>query len=210
LERFHSWLFSLLGLTTSGQAASGARKDLVTVAAVGASGVGGTGVDLATPLLLDHRPAVDVSDMGTGISFTLATTRPHVSGTAVQALGGGIDLDTTLVTTTGYQGAPAPTSGSGGALSTNAGSIALLDASGVVVVDAMVYGSQQSSSSGNGTITSPELAVMEADQGGGGCIVVVAGSASGEGRSNAHWTDGTDTDSLCRYCLWLELGQNAH
>ncbi len=105
----------------------------------------------------------------------------------MQALGSGITLDSPLVkghaygaavvnplaTTVGYQGPPAPNQWFGGALSASAGSIALMDASGVVVVDAMVYGSQQSSSSGNGTIASPEIATLEADQGQGGCIVVV-------------------------------------
>ncbi|MGI5240178.1 arabinofuranosidase catalytic domain-containing protein [Dactylosporangium sp. CA-139066] len=190
---------------------TGGNTEVVTVTAVGTTGANGTGVDLATPLRLAHASGVDVSDPGTGISFSPATSRPHVSGASVQALGGGIVLDSPLahghptgaavvnplVTTAGYQGSPAPNQWFGGALSTSAGSIALRDATGAVVVDAIVYGSQQSSSSGNGTITSPELAVMEADQGGGGCIAVVAGSAAGAGRSNARWPNGSDNDSLC-------------
>ena len=40
---------------------------------------------------------VDVSDVGTGISFSPATKFPHVSGDAVQALGSGITLDSPLV-----------------------------------------------------------------------------------------------------------------
>ena len=108
-----------------------------------------------------------------------ASRRPrrfaHVSGDAVQALGSGITLDSPLAkghaygaavvnpqaTTAGYQGPPAPNQWFGGVLSARAGSIALMDASGVVVVDAMVYGSQQSNSSANGTIASPELATLE-------------------------------------------------
>jgi hypothetical protein len=190
---------------------TGGRKELVTVTSVGTTGANGTGVELANPLRSDHMSGVDVSDPGTGISFSPATRFPHVSGDAVQALGSGITLDRPLgnghaygaavvdpeASTVGYEGSPAPNQWFGGTLSVSAGSIALLDASGVVVVDAMVYGSQQSSSSGNGTIASPELAVLEADQGGGGCIAVVAGSASGQGRSNARWPDGTDNDSLC-------------
>jgi hypothetical protein len=148
-----------------------------------------------------------------------------VSGDAVQALGSGIALDSPLVkghpygaavvnplaTTVGYQGPPAPNQWFGGTLSTRAGSIALLDATGVVVVDAMVYGSQQSNSSGNGTIASPEIATLEADQGKGGCIVVVPSSAGGFGpagpggtpaagatnRSVGRFPDGFDADSLC-------------
>ena len=155
---------------------------------------------------------VDVSDVGTGISFSPATRFPHVSGDAVQALGSGITLDSPLVngheygaavvnplaTTVGYQGPPAPNQWFGGALSASAGSIALMDASGAVVVDAMVYGSQQSSSSGNGTIASPEIATLEGDQGQGGCIVVVPRAASGAGTSRGRFPDGADTDSNCR------------
>ncbi|MGC4748401.1 arabinofuranosidase catalytic domain-containing protein [Micromonospora sp. DT201] len=191
---------------------AGEYKEVVTVAEIGTTGVNGTGVTLTTPLQFNHRSAVDVSDRGTGISFSPATSRAHSSGVSVQALGSGITLDTAVntghplgtaivdpqVTTAGYQGSPSPDQWFGGALSVSAGSIALRDATGAVVVDAMVYGSQQSSSSGNGTITSPELATMEADQGGGGCIVVVAGAAAGPGRSNTRAPDGKDADSLCR------------
>ena len=201
---------------------TGGRKELVKVTSVGSSGVNGTGVDLAAPLKFDHMSGVDVSDVGTGISFSPATRFPHVSGDAVQALGSGITLDSALVksheygaavvnplaTTAGYQGPPAPNQWFGGPLSTSVGSIALMDASGVVVVDAMVYGSQQSSSSGNGTIASPEIATLEGDQGQGGCIVVAPTSGRGFGRfasaagesnkSVGRFPDGADTDSNCR------------
>jgi hypothetical protein len=84
-----------------------------------------------------------------------------------------------------------------------------MDASGNVVVDALVYGSQQSSSSANGTITSPELATLEGDQRQGGCIVVSPsggrGGFGGRGgqaaatpnRSVGRFPDGADTDSNC-------------
>ena len=143
-----------------------------------------------------------------------------MSGDAVQALGSGITLDSPLAkaheygaavvnplaTTAGYQGPPAPNQWFGGALSASAGSIALMDASGKVVVDAMVYGSQQSNSSANGTIASPELATLEGDQGKGGCIVVVPSAGGGSGRapgrrrtnrSVGRFPDGADTDSNC-------------
>jgi hypothetical protein len=129
----------------------------------------------------------------------------------VQALGSGITLDSPLAkshvylapvvdvsaTAVGYQGPPAPNEWFGGLLSARAGSIALMDASGVVMVDAMVYGSQQSNSSGNGTITSPEIATLEGDQGKGGCIVVVPAATSGAGGSRGRFPDGADTDSNC-------------
>ncbi|HUO36884.1 MAG TPA: arabinofuranosidase catalytic domain-containing protein, partial [Mycobacterium sp.] len=190
---------------------TGGRKELVKVASVGAD------VNLAAPLKFDHMPGVDVSDPGTGISFSPATKFAHRSGDAVQALGGGIALDSPLAkshaydapvlnpsdATEGYHGPPAPNQWFGGPLSTSAGSIALLDAGAVAVVDAIVYGSQQSSSSGNGTIASPEIATLEADQGQGGCIVVVPGAGRGpvpadaSNRSVGRYPDGADTDSLC-------------
>jgi hypothetical protein len=61
----------------------------------------------------------------------------------------------------------------------------------------MVYGSQQSSSSANGYITSPEIATLEADQGKGGCIVVLPNAAGGTGRSRGRFPNGFDADSLC-------------
>ena len=204
---------------------TGGRKELATVTSVGTTGANGTGVNLAAPLRFDHMSGVDVSDVGTGISFSPATRFPHVSGDAVQALGSGVTLDSPLVnghaygaavvnslaTTVGYQGPPAPNQWFGGTLSTRAGSIALLDASGVVVVDAMVYGSQQSNSSANGTIASPEIATLEADQGKGGCIAVAPSAGGGFGpagpggtpaavatnRSVGRFPDGLDTDSNC-------------
>ena len=174
-------------------------------------GASGTGVGLAAPLKFDHRSGVDVSDAGTGIGFSPATKFAHVSGDAVQALGSGISLDrplakshvylapvvNALATAVGYQGPPAPNEWFGGLLSARAGSIALMDASGVVMIDPMVYGSQQSNSSGNGTIASPEIATLEGDQGKGGCIVVVPAATSGAGRSRGRFADGADTDSNC-------------
>jgi len=41
--------------------------------------------------------SVDVSDVGTGISFSPATRFSHVSGDALQALGSGIKLDSPLL-----------------------------------------------------------------------------------------------------------------
>ena len=73
----------------------------------------------------------------------------------------------------------------------------------------MVYGSQQSNSSANGTITSPELAVLEGNQRGGGCQAVAPGPvpawllarnpelAKTASRSLVRFPDGADTDVLC-------------
>jgi hypothetical protein len=72
-----------------------------------------------------------------------------------------------------------------------------VDATGNLVVDAFVYGTEQSNSSGRGTITRPELATLEGDQGKGGCIVITPETVSGEGTSVGRFPDGTDTDSNC-------------
>jgi hypothetical protein len=190
----------------------------------GAGGGGGKAgeIELATPLKFDHISGINVSTPGTGISFSPATRFPHLSGDAVQALGSGITLDSPLVkgheygaavvnpqaTTGSYQGSPVPNQWFGNPLSTSAGSIALLDASGKVVVDGMVFGSRQSSSSANGTIASPEIATLEGVQSQGGCIVVVPSAGRGgpgrgappagaTNRSAGLSSDGADTDNNC-------------
>jgi hypothetical protein len=209
-----------------------ARKELATVKSIisvstaragggrGDSGAGGE-VELAAPLKFDHMLGIDVSDVGTGISFSPGTKFPHLSGDALQALGSGITLDKPLgknheygvpvinssAAAGSYQGPPEPNQWFGNPLSASAGSIALLDASGKLVVDAMVFGSRQSSSSANGTIASPELATLEGNQSQGGCIVVVAGAggrggrgaapAGGANRSMGLARDGADTDNNC-------------
>jgi hypothetical protein len=48
---------------------TGERKEQATITSVGTSGANGTGVGLATPLKFDHMSGIDVSDVGTGISF---------------------------------------------------------------------------------------------------------------------------------------------
>ena len=136
----------------------------------------------------------------------------------MKALGSGITLDSPLAkshaygaavvnssdTTAGYQGPPAPKQWFGGTLSNRAGSIALMDSAGVAVVDAIVYGSQQSNSSANGFIVSPEIATLEAEQGQGRCIVVAPAAGRGGGqaadagnRSVGRFPNGFDADSLC-------------
>ncbi len=164
---------------------------------------------------------VDVSGRGTGISFTPATKFPHKSGDAVQALGSGITLEKAVAkkhdvgapvinaanTTTGYQGGQKPQQWFGLPLSSAAGSIALMDANGTALVDGMVYGSQQSNSSANGTIASPEIATLEGEQTGGGCIVVVptlprgfqqtASTNDQTNKSYGRYPDGVDNDNNC-------------
>jgi hypothetical protein len=167
------------------------------VTSVGTAGPEGTGVTLTAPLKLPHTSGIDVWSRGTGISFNPATRFAHRSGDAVQALGSGVLLDRPLarahaygapvryrgVTNEGYQG-PAPQAWFGSTLFITGGAIALTDASGAVVMDAIVYGSQQSNSSANGYINRPDLATLEGVQHQGGCIAIVSGAGSGPATAN--------------------------
>jgi len=151
-------------------------------------------VELTAPLKRDHANGVDVSCPGEGIRFSPATRFAHESGDALQPLGEG------WTPTPGLWLSYAP--------SPSAGSVALYDPATDTVLDAIVYGSQQSSSSANGTITSPELAVLEGSQQGGGCIAVAPAPvpawvlarrpelAPGP-QSLVRLPDGKDTDTLC-------------
>jgi hypothetical protein len=111
----------------------------------------------------------------------------------------------------GYQG-PAPHAWFGSTLFITGGAIALTDPSGAVVMDAIVYGSQQSNSSANGYITRPDLATLEGVQHQGGCMAIVPGAGSGPATANiaaaaaapgapnrsiGRFPDGHDMDSLC-------------
>jgi non-reducing end alpha-L-arabinofuranosidase len=109
----------------------------------------------------------------------------------------GAPVQDVVATKSGNQGDPAPNQRFGGVLSPTAGSIALVDPSGTVV-DAIVHGSQQSNSSGNGTIASPELATLEGDQSGGGCIAIARRPAGVSGFSLGRYPDGADSDSNCK------------
>jgi hypothetical protein len=196
---------------------TGEHKETVVVRQVGASDPAGTPVDLSAPLRFAHRTGIDVSTPGSGIGFAPATRFAHRSGESVQALGSGVLLAEPLArpqalavpvrsaaaAAEGYQG-PAPALWFGGAMSPGAGSLVLLDPSGKVPVDAVVYGTKQSDSSANGAITSPELAVLEGDQRGGGCMALspVASTRFGitldtTDRSIARFPDGADSDSNC-------------
>ena len=152
-------------------------------------------VSLEQPLKRDHAVGVDVSCPGSGIRFEPATRFAHSSGDALQPLGAG------WTPTPGLYLSYAP--------SPSAGSVALIDPETETVLDSIVYGSQQSNSSANGTITSPELAVLEANQHGGGCQAVAPGPvpawmlarnpelAKAAERSLARFPDGADRDVLC-------------
>ena len=175
-------------------------------------------IELTAPLKFSHMAGVDVSDAGTGISFSPATRFAHKSGDAIQALGTGITLESKLLkshkaggpiiysknTTEGYQGTQKPDQWYGIPISLTAGSIALMDANSKVLIDGMVYGSKQSSSSANGTITSPEIATLEGTQTQGGCIVVSPNTGRRQtattdqsNKSVGRYPDGNDTDENC-------------
>ena len=180
-------------------------------------------VELAEPLKKAHAAGVDVSCPGTGVSFEPATCFSHISGEAVQPLGTPYKLDKPLkADVAAYDFAHVNICDGGPdfdydffgyAPSQTAGSIALVDPATGAVLDAIVYGSQQSNSSANGTIASPELATLEGVQDGGGCIAVLPplrpsfgplASPFGGGlpgfplRSLVRYPDGADTDNLCR------------
>jgi hypothetical protein len=177
-------------------------------------------VELEAPLKYNHMSGVDVSDPGTGIGFTPATRFAHKSGDAVQALGSGIVLERALtrihsegspvvnksVLNLGYRDEVQPQLWFGSSLSPTAGSIALMDKSGTIMSDGMVYGTQQSNSSANGTIATPEIATLEGVQHQGGQIVVVPASGrrgfapAGQtttpvNKSFGRFPDGIDTDN---------------
>ena len=158
-------------------------------------------VEIEAPLSADHAVGVDVSCPGSGISFSPATRFAHESGDALQPLG---ENPQGIYAT----GKPDEALAFRYTLSTTAGSIALIDPATETVIDAVVYGSQQSNSSGNGTIASPELATLEGDQKGGGCIAVVPRAVSPFMLARnpnmpqppvciMRWPDGADSDQLC-------------
>ena len=163
-------------------------------------------VELEEPLRKDHAEGVDVSSPGTGIRFEPATRFVHESGEALQPF---------MAEPEGLYASGQPDTGLTFryALSAAAGSIALVDPTTGTVLDALVYGSQQSNSSANGTITSPELAVLEGNQRGGGCQAVVPQPMPAwllARRPDApkptvcliRFPDGNDTDMLCEdFCL---------
>ena len=168
-------------------------------------------IALKEPLKAGHIAKVDAWCTGTGITFSPAFRSTHMSGDAIQPLGMPYTISPALesdvrVMDPVLKDKPQFDQYYGYSLSETAGSIALIDAETGVVIDAVVYGSQQSSSSANGTIASPELAVLEGDQSGGGSIAVVPQAPRRFGsrepllapRSLVRFPDGNDTDNLSR------------
>ena len=94
-------------------------------------------VEIEAPLSADHAVGVDVSCPGSGISFSPATRFAHESGDALQPLG---ENPQGIYAT----GKPDEALAFRYTLSTTAGSIALIDPATETVIDAVVYGSQQS------------------------------------------------------------------
>lgn len=186
----------------------------VTVTSVGTAGANGTGLTIAERLKFDHAANMPFSDRGTGITFSPATAFAHSSNEPVQALGSGITLDKALtaehaidavvsdvrVTTVGYQGDAKPNQWFGGpAFSTNAGSIVLRDATGLVV-DSLNYGGivdpwaaegyQATSGTNQSGCKSPVPGIGGRGQGGGA-------NGAGVNRSAGRFPDGADADSNC-------------
>jgi len=181
----------------------------VTVTAVGTPGPAGTGLTIAEKLKFDHAANMPFSDRGTGIVFSPATAVAHSSNEPVQALGTGITLDRPVtndhaidavvrdakVTTMGYQGTTAPNEWFGGPVFSNAGSIVLRDAAGLVV-DSLNYGGLVDPWAAEGY-----QGVSGAGQSGCRAIAPSLGRGGGPGggvnRSAGRFPDGADTDSNC-------------
>lgn len=146
-------------------------------------------VEIDEPLSMDQIAGVDVWTPGTGIEFTPALKHDHTSGDAISAPAAPVAQDGSYSYT----------------YSTRAGAIALYH--GDVLVDAVIYGSKQSDSSANGTITRPDLAVLEGEQSQGGCQAVVPQMRRPFGRnmepapmpsqSLIRFPDGKDNDAMC-------------
>ena len=146
-------------------------------------------VEIDEPLSMDQIAGVDVWTPGTGIEFTPALKHDHTSGDAISAPAAPVALDGSYSYT----------------YSTRAGAIALYH--GDVLVDAVIYGSKQSNSSANGTITRPDLAVLEGEQSQGGCQAVAPQARMQFGRnmepapmpsqSLIRFPDGKDNDAMC-------------
>ena len=193
----------------------------VTVTAVGTAGANGTGLTIAEKLKFDHASNMPFSDRGTGITFSPATSFTHSSNEPVQPLGSGITLDKPLanehaidavvrdakVTTAGFQRATAPHQWFGGpAFSTNAGSIILRDAGGLVV-DSLNYGLlvdpwaaegyQGVSGTGQGGCRAPVPGTGGRGGGGPSTGSGQAGVNIGVNRSAGRFPDGADADSNC-------------
>lgn len=166
-------------------------------------------VELEAPLANDHMEGVDVSAMGSGITITPALQYEHISGEAVQVLPENVTGATINAKAPFYTLAQDGVH-YGYTPSLRAGAIALYKDN--VLIDAIVYGSKQSNSSGNGTITRPDLATLEGEQTFGGNIAVVpnafrmgAGFRPMPGQmpqpqdihnSLVRFPDGADTDNL--------------
>ena len=170
-------------------------------------------ISIEKPLAKAHATGVDVSCTGSGITFTPATRFDHLSGDALQPLGTPYAVDKPLAADVfAWQAAaalsPKPNIGIsyGYAASASAGSVALIEPVSGAVVDAIVYGSQQSNSSADGTVASPDIATLEGEQGDGGCIAVAPrqggfrfGAAAPAATSSLiRYPDGKDDDQLCK------------
>ncbi len=174
-------------------------------------------IELVEPLKIEQIAHVDVSCPGGSVTFEPATKYEHKSGDAIQALGVPYELSEPLAAdcAVGTNVATEVVKDEllyCDAISASAGSVALY--AGDVLVDAIVYGSQQSNSSANGTITSPELATLEGDQHQGGCIAVVPAPSRWPRRNIApedlvnilaRYPDGNDKDMLCEDFKLIKL-----
>jgi non-reducing end alpha-L-arabinofuranosidase len=175
------------------------------------SGDTGTGLDLVEPLKFHHSMNTPFSARGTGISFEPATAFAHSSNEPVVALGTGITLDKPLdnaheinvAVRTGTQEVSKADQWFGGPAITNAGTMVLRDAGGLVadslnfggVIDPWASEGYQARSPGNGCSAPSPIAAM-GGRGRGGPATTSA-PAVPTSRSAGRREDGVDTDSNC-------------
>ena len=161
-------------------------------------------IELESGLQYDHIAGVDLSCEGSGVSFEPALKYAHRSGDEVRPLGRPYKLAVPLECALEEFGSPQEGLFAY-ALSPSAGSLSLVDPQSGAVLDAVVYGSRQSDSSANGTVASPELAVMASPQDGGGNIAVVPQDRFFPGltakrpaplKALVRYPDGKDSDNL--------------
>ncbi len=204
-----------------------ARRETVTISAVGAAGPTGagvdftpalarahsngeavvdtgTGLDVAAPLRFGHAANLPFSDRGSGISFAPETAFAHSSNEPVQPLGSGITLDRALAKEHAIDAvvrdAAVSTAGYQGTPAPNqwfGGPALSPNAGSMVLRDAAGL---VVDSLNYGLLVDPWAAEgyqAASGAGQGGCRVASTGPAGAGNRSAGRFPDGLDTDSNC-------------
>jgi hypothetical protein len=167
-------------------------------------------VELTAPLKFNHASNMPLSVRGTGISFTPATAFVHASNEPIQPLGAGItldkplenshDIDSAVTTAANTPASPKPDLLFGGPPITNAGSMVLRDAKGLIV-DSLNFGALVDPWAAEGFqgfgCSVPSPVAGRGGRGGGGGRGAPQAASAPNSRSVGRTTDGADTDSNC-------------